>query len=60
MFDTNRGVEVLRIKGGGAYASKSMKKVTAPSVKSAVGAPQPVASLVDDGGVGFICPLFEY
>ena len=47
-------------QGWRAYASKSMKKVTAPSVKSAVGAPQPVASLVDDGGVGFICPLFEY
>jgi hypothetical protein len=60
VFDANRGVEVLRIKGGGAYASKSMKKVTAPSVKSAVGAPQPVASLVDDGGTGFICPLFQY
>jgi len=61
VFDMNRGVEVLRIKKGGAYASKSMKKVTAPSVKSAQGAPQPVASLVDDGsGTSFICPLFQY
>ena len=59
VFDMNRGVEVLRIKKGGAYSSKSMKSVTAPSVKSAKGAPQPVASLVDDGGLGFVCPLFQ-
>ena len=36
-----------------------MKSVTAPSVKSAKGASQPVASLVDDGGLGFVCPLFQ-
>lgn len=57
VFDANRGVEVLRIKKGGAYAASKMRKVSAPSVKSAKGAPQPVASLVDDA-YGFVCPLF--
>ena len=57
VFDMNRGVEVLKIKKGVKAASK-MKKVTAPSVKSAKNAPQPVASLVDTGSESFVCPLF--
>jgi hypothetical protein len=61
LFDMSRGVEVLRIKKG-AYHSKAMKAVTAPSVTQDKFAAQPVgaldASLTDNGGTSFICPLF--
>jgi hypothetical protein len=63
LFDMSRGVEVLKIKGGTAAASR-MKKVTAPSVKRDRFAPKPVGSLGrtasfgDAGGTGYICPLF--
>ena len=61
LFDMSRGVEVLRIKKG-AYHSRSMKSVTAPSVKQDKFAAQPVGaldtSLTDNGDTAFICPLF--
>ena len=61
LFDMSRGVEVLRIKKG-AYHSRSMKSVTAPSVTEDKFAAQPVgaldASLTENGDTAFICPLF--
>ncbi|MDA0138086.1 LVIVD repeat-containing protein [Solirubrobacter deserti] len=59
VFDMNRGVEVLRLKKGGAYAAASMKKVTAPNLPSNAASPEPVSSLAVDG-TGLVCPLFEY
>ena len=59
LFDMARGVEVLKLRGGGAKASARMKSVTAPSVRKADRwASKPVAgsSLSADGG--FVCPLF--
>ena len=57
LFDMNRGVEILRMEKG-AHHSGDMKSVTAPSVKADRFAAQPVSSLSDDGGTGFVCPLF--
>ncbi len=61
LFDMSRGVEVLRLKKG-AYHSRSMKSVVAPSLRSAKNAARPVGGLdqtVDsDGGVSYVCPLF--
>ena len=61
LFDMSRGVEVLRMKKG-AYHSREMKSVTAPSVKQDKFAAQPVGaldqSLSDTGGTSFVCPLF--
>ena len=57
LFDMNRGIEVLRMKKG-AHHSRDMKSVTAPSVKQDASAAQPVASLTDNGGTSFVCPLF--
>ena len=55
----SRGVEVLRLKQG-ARPPRSMKAVTAPSVRSARYAAKPVSSLVDTGDPNrFVCPLFE-
>jgi hypothetical protein len=59
LFDMARGVEVLRLRGGGADASARMQSVTAPSVRrNDRWASTPVAgsSLAADGG--FVCPLF--
>ena len=63
LFDMTRGVEVLRLKGGAAKASK-MKKVTAPNRKTRdryaakmVGSLAQVANA--DGSVSYVCPLFE-
>ncbi len=61
LFDMNRGVEVLRIKGG-AGASSRMKSVVAPSVKRDRFAAKPVSSLARtsaNGGTSYICPLFQ-
>ena len=62
LFDMNRGVEVLRIRGGTARSAR-MKSVTAPSVKVDRFASRPVSSLVRtssaaNGGTRFVCPLF--
>jgi hypothetical protein len=62
LFDMARGIEVLRLKQG-ADASRTMKSVTAPSVKRDRFAAKPVASLdrtvsSTSGGVSYVCPLF--
>jgi hypothetical protein len=60
LFDMSRGIEVIRLKGGGARAAARMKSVVAPSVrKNDPWASAPVAgsSLAADGG--FVCPLFR-
>jgi hypothetical protein len=54
LFDMNRGIEILRLKGGAA-ASARMRKVTAPSMKRPARF-QAVSSL-EDGDL--VCPLFE-
>ena len=54
-----RGVEVIRLKGGGAKASARMKSVVAPSVrKNDRWASKPVAGSSLGGDGGFVCPLF--
>jgi len=61
LWDMNRGIEVLRIKGGAA-ASARMKSVVAPSVRRDRFASKPVSSLARasaDGGAGYVCPLFQ-
>jgi hypothetical protein len=59
LMDMSRGIEVIRLNGGGADASARMQSVVAPSVREndPWGA-KPVAgsSLAADGG--FVCPLF--
>jgi hypothetical protein len=57
LFDMNRGVEVLRLKGG-AHASASMKTVRAPKVTSNRGAAVVVGSLDTTASGGLVCPLF--
>ena len=63
LFDMSRGVEVLRLKGGAAAASR-MKSVTAPSRKTRDRyAAKMVGSLARttnaDGSVSYVCPLFQ-
>ncbi len=59
LFDMARGVEVIRLKGGGAKASARMKSVVAPSVrKNDRWASKPVAGSSLGGDGGFVCPLF--
>jgi hypothetical protein len=62
LFDMSRGVEVLRMKKG-VKASRKMRSVTAPSVKSDRFAAKPVGSLdrkvSSTGQVSYICPLFQ-
>ena len=50
----NRGIEILRLKGG-ADASARMRKVTAPSMKRP--ARFRAVSSLEAGGL--VCPLFE-
>jgi hypothetical protein len=61
LFDMWRGVEILRMKAG-VHASRGMKAVTAPSVKSDRFAARPVDGLDrivnSDGSVSYVCPLF--
>ncbi|HTE59651.1 MAG TPA: hypothetical protein VK631_04825 [Solirubrobacteraceae bacterium] len=61
LFDMNRGVEVLRLKKG-AYQSRTMKSVVAPSLKSARYAAKLAGGLErtvnSDGSVSYVCPLF--
>jgi hypothetical protein len=62
LFDMSRGIEVLRLKQG-VNASRRMKSVTAPSVKSDRFAAKPVGSLdravnSANGGTSYVCPLF--
>jgi len=54
LFDMNRGIEILRLKGGAA-ASARMRKVTAPSMKRP--ARFKAVSSLESGGL--VCPLFE-
>ena len=64
LFDMSRGVEVLRIKKGGAKAAARMKGVTAPSVRKLDRfAAKPVGGLsasasASTRGTSFVCPLF--
>ena len=59
LFDMSRGVEVLRLKHGGAAASARMKSVVAPSVRKRDRfAARVVAGSNLGGGAGFVCPLF--
>jgi hypothetical protein len=62
LFDMNRGVEILRLKGGGTKSAKRMKSVTAPSLRRARYASVPVgglsASKTANGSVSYVCPLF--
>jgi hypothetical protein len=57
LMDMSRGIEVIRLRGGGANASARMKSVVAPSVKRDPWAAKLVkgSSLVNGG---YVCPLF--
>ena len=50
----NRGIEILRLKGGAAAAAR-MRKVTAPSMKRP--ARYPAVSSLEAGDL--VCPLFK-
>jgi len=54
LFDMNRGIEILRLKGGAA-ASARMRKVTAPSMKRP--ARYRAVSSLEAGDL--VCPLFR-
>jgi hypothetical protein len=58
LMDMSRGIEVIRLKGGGARASARMKSVVAPSVRR-----DPWAAKVVKGSSlangGYVCPLFQ-
>ena len=54
LFDMNRGIEILRLKGGAA-ASARMRKVTAPSMKRP--ARYRAVSSLEAGDL--VCPLFK-
>jgi hypothetical protein len=57
LMDMARGIEVIRLKGGGASASARMKAVRAPSSGASRWASQPIAgSSLAEGG--YVCPLF--
>jgi hypothetical protein len=59
LFDMARGVEVVRLRGGGARASASMDAVVAPSMtKNDRFAARVVKGSNLGGGGGFVCPLF--
>lgn len=58
LFNTNRGVDVLRLKGG-AHASATMKTVRAPKVTSNRGAAVVVGGLDSTASGGLVCPLFD-
>ncbi len=58
LFDMARGIEVLRLRQGGARASAGMKSVVAPSVKRDRFASKPVEGSNLGGDGGFVCPLF--
>jgi hypothetical protein len=58
LMDMSRGIEVIRLKGGGARASARMKSVVAPSVRRDPWAAKPVeGSSLANGG--YVCPLFQ-
>jgi hypothetical protein len=58
LMDMNRGVEVVRLKGG-AGASARMTSVVAPSVrKDSLWAAKPVAGSSAAAG-GYVCPLVQ-
>jgi hypothetical protein len=57
LMDMARGIEVIRLKGGGARASARMKSVVAPSLRSTRWASAPVLGSSAASG-GYVCPLF--
>jgi hypothetical protein len=61
LFDMARGIEVLRMKQG-AYHSRKMKAVSAPTARASRFTAQPTGGLErtlnSDGSVSYICPLF--
>jgi hypothetical protein len=54
LFDMNRGIEILRLKGG-AKASARMRKVSAPRLKNP--ARYRAVSSLESGDL--VCPLFQ-
>jgi hypothetical protein len=54
LFDMDRGVEILKMKGGSHHAA-SLPAVTAPSVRADPFAKQPVATA---GDYKLVCPVF--
>ena len=54
LFDMNRGIEILRLKGG-AKASARMRKVSAPRMKNP--ARFKAVSSLESGAL--VCPLFQ-
>ena len=62
LFDMSRGIEVLRMKKG-AHASARMKSVTAPTARNSRYAAKLAGGLevnrASDGGVSYVCPLFQ-
>jgi hypothetical protein len=57
LFDMNRGVEVLKLKGG-VHSARRMRSVVAPSLKRSPYAAKPVGGL-SRTSTGFVCPLFN-
>jgi len=61
LFDMSRGIEILRMKQG-AYHSRKMKSVAAPTARSSRFNAQPVGglerNLSSNGNVSYVCPLF--
>jgi hypothetical protein len=58
LMDMSRGIEVIRLKRGGARASARMKSVVAPSVRRDPWAAKLVkGSSLANGG--YVCPLFQ-
>ena len=55
LFDMNRGIEILRLKGGGAKASARMRTVSAPRMKNP--ARYKAVSSLESGDL--VCPLFQ-
>ena len=51
----NRGIEILRLKGGGAKASARMRKVSAPQLRRP--ARLKAVSSLERGDL--VCPLFQ-
>ena len=59
LFDMSRGIEVLRLREGGASASAGMRSVVAPSVRKRDRyAMKPVKGSNLGGDFAFVCPVF--
>ena len=57
LMDMSRGIEVIRLRGGGARASAKMRSVVAPRLRSTRWAAAPIAGSSVAAG-GYVCPLF--